>query len=111
STSAQLPDQTGSPGPPLIRSGVMVPAELLQSLGVFVQRDFFDRQRCLQLKSTIEAAPSHAGKVFRTPTDEALVDSTRRVLSAAPPAETVEMVREQFLAIRPRLEAHFGLRL
>jgi SM-20-related protein len=88
----------------------MPAADFFHSLGLFVAKDFFDRAWCERLRLEASSAQkSHATVVKKSA--ERLDEGVRKTKWAGVSAPTISAVKARLLAVKPRLESHFNVKL
>lgn len=85
---------------------------MFDRLGVFVMRDFLDRQLCQQiLAETRQAEQFRPGEVYKGEGKFAVDDTIRKVQQTKLSQSIVETVGQKLGAIKPQLEAKFNVQL
>lgn len=83
----------------------------VESLGLYLSRDFLGVRECAALIEEVRAASGGPATVYRpgaqSPVDESLRRTTRHML----PEETTERVRQMLLRRMDEVAAHFGIGL
>jgi SM-20-related protein len=88
----------------------MPAADFFHSLGLFVAKDFFDRAWCERLRLEASSAQkSHATVAKKSA--ERLDEGVRKTKWAGVSAPTISEVKARLLAVKPRLESHFNVKL
>jgi SM-20-related protein len=86
-------------------------SDAVESLGLYVARNFLDERECARLVEEVCAARGGPATVYRpgaaSPVDERLRRTTRHML----PPETTERVKRLLLARKDEVGRHFGLAL
>ncbi len=83
-----------------------------RNLGLFAEEGFLDSETCLHVREQISAAETKKGVIVGNGAEEGVIDEEwRKVLCAQVDKATLTLVEEKLLAIRPRLEKHFGMSL
>jgi predicted 2-oxoglutarate/Fe(II)-dependent dioxygenase YbiX len=90
---------------------VMFAPELLQNRGIFFERHFFSPVDCGRLLAEMKGAPARKGRIDTGAAEGALIESERKVFCPDVHGTTRDLVVARLLDIRPRLEAHFQVRL
>jgi SM-20-related protein len=86
-------------------------AEFFNHLGLFAIQDFFIAEQCLNLRAEMNSTTSRSGTIWRKGsasdvTDESVKRRTEMISDA-----TLSLVKEQLLALMPKLACHFNLSL
>jgi predicted 2-oxoglutarate/Fe(II)-dependent dioxygenase YbiX len=90
----------------------MASVKLLSRLGLFVASDFLGADACAGLRSEMRSAALAPATVWGGETDLRLVDESIRSARRAEVSATARgLVGERLGALRPALEAHFGVPL
>lgn len=88
----------------------MPAADFFRSLGLFAVKDFFDVAWCERLRlEAFSASKSHATVVKKSL--ERLDEGVRKTKWARVSAPTTATVKARLLAVKPRLERHFNMKL
>ncbi len=85
-------------------------SDLLSSFGLFVEPDVLDAELCSRIRDEMLAASEEAAEVVRQGARQ--IDSEmRRTKIVKVSTATQEQVESKVVALKPRLEQHFGLSL
>src|SRR5262245_19144713 len=82
-----------------------------QQLGLFVQPEFLDPAGCARMRAMIDRSPWRRGTVARDGGFECLDEEVRKVHCVNVSEEAWRGIRGELLALKPRLEDHFGATL
>ena len=88
----------------------MPDADFFTHFGMFTNRNFFDSDLCLKIRSDMRSTDSNPSTVVeKQGPDDAVDEKTRRTRSAKVSTSTRALVEERLLAVKPKLEKHFNL--
>jgi SM-20-related protein len=88
----------------------MPAADFFRSLGLFVAKDFFDGSWCEHLRlEASSGSKSHATVVNKSL--ERLDEGVRKTKWVEVSTPTISTVKARLLAVKPRLESHFNVKL
>jgi SM-20-related protein len=88
----------------------MPAADFFLSLGLFVVKDFFDGAWCKSLRLEASSASKSSATVVKKSL-ERLDEGVRKTKSAGVSTPTIAAVKARLLAVKPRLEGHFNVKL
>lgn len=88
----------------------MLAADFFRSLGLFVVKDFFDVGWCERLRLEASSAAKSPATVTKKSL-ERLDAGVRKTKWAGVSAPTIAAVKARLLAVKPRLESHFKVKL
>lgn len=86
-------------------------APFFAQLGQFVQPRFLDPAECESLREEMRAAPTMPASIVDEHHQVAVLEERRRCDDAMVSPETRERMTARVLAVKPALEAHFGVSL
>ena len=86
-------------------------AEFFTLFGLFVQRDFFSKKECAQIRSQMCVAAGGLATIRRKEDIYVVDESVRRVRWLDVPATTMSSVENRLRDLKPAIEKHFGLTL
>jgi SM-20-related protein len=86
-------------------------AEFFNHLGLFALKDFFPRELCLTLRTTMDSAPSRSGTVWRKGAGDGVIDESLKRRTEIISEAALSLVEERLVALMPALGSHFNLSL
>ncbi len=89
----------------------MPTAEFFTRFGLFVLKNFLEKELCTRCCREIDEAPQAKATIGGTDETNVIDESIRKVKWAAVPATTASLVEARFLALIPTLERHFNVTL
>ena len=87
----------------------MPTAEFFTRFGLFVRKNFLDRELCTRCCSEMNAAAQAQATIAGPNETDVLDENIRKVKWADVPATSVSLVEARLLALIPTLERHFPL--
>jgi PKHD-type hydroxylase len=84
-------------------------ADFFRNFGLYVVRDFFDRDLCARLRSEAGAAAAVAATVRQQGAEYAVNEDVRRTTLARVSTASEAFVGQRLLALKGTIERHFGV--
>jgi PKHD-type hydroxylase len=86
-----------------------VNADFFRGFGLYIARDFLDRELCVRLRSEAGAAAADQATVRRQGTEYVVDEAIRRTHLARVPEASEQLVERRLQALKETLERHFGV--
>ena len=84
-------------------------ADFFRNFGLYVVRDFFERDLCDRLRAEARAAAANPATVRKRGTEYEVNEQLRRTQLARVPEATEALVEQRLLRLKDALERHFGV--